>query len=224
SWGPQVGTYVAGTPYRIAIIARAAGAFFLISGGSYSQWTMIWLDNVSVVNLSPEVWNESAVFSASNLRVLDLPSFSSDDKVYTSRLVSPGIGATATMTPNAWVEINATVPPSGSKYLNVKVRVVDAANYVNIGLDNVGTTIGVSEYVGGVPTWLGGFTVTPSGPSRFVVVLTNAEVKLYLNDAYLGAITSPNFVSAGGLVVGDCAFVVDSIISWPRYPAFPSGV
>jgi hypothetical protein len=42
--GLQVGDFVAATDYQVLFVLRATGAHFLIKGGIYTDWTLLWVD------------------------------------------------------------------------------------------------------------------------------------------------------------------------------------
>ena len=65
----SVGEYSA-TSYKLAIAIRSSGAHFLIKGGSFTNWTLLWSDtNGNSANLYPVVDGGLAVFTEDNLRI-----------------------------------------------------------------------------------------------------------------------------------------------------------
>jgi len=42
----SVGSYTSGTTYKIAIVLRTTGAYWLIKGGAYLNWTLLWMGEV----------------------------------------------------------------------------------------------------------------------------------------------------------------------------------
>lgn len=47
-----VGTIALSTAYQLAIVQRAAGNFYFIKGGIYTNWTLVWIDSVGTNGVS----------------------------------------------------------------------------------------------------------------------------------------------------------------------------
>lgn len=68
--GPQVGLYQPDVYYDLAVILRATGAFFLIRGGNYTKWTLLWDNQVNAVaNAFPAIASFNAAFNADDIMV-----------------------------------------------------------------------------------------------------------------------------------------------------------
>lgn len=67
---PAIGTYSA-TTYQTAVIYRAAGAFWFIKGGAFTNWTMIYNSLLGTANRTPQVLTQVAasIFTVDNMRV-----------------------------------------------------------------------------------------------------------------------------------------------------------
>ena len=67
---PVVGAYTA-TTYQTAIIYRAAGAFWFIKGGAFTNWTMMYNSLLGTANRTPQVLTQIAtsIFTVDNMRV-----------------------------------------------------------------------------------------------------------------------------------------------------------
>lgn len=71
----SVGNWALTTTYQIAVIARSPGTYFLIKGGVFIGWTLLWVSNIGVqVELYPAVVIDSAtaVFAVDYMRVSSL--------------------------------------------------------------------------------------------------------------------------------------------------------
>ena len=68
--GIITGAYTA-TPYNIALVMRAAGHFYFVKGGAFTNWTLLWTSTVSEANQYPGVQynGASTAFTADNPRV-----------------------------------------------------------------------------------------------------------------------------------------------------------
>lgn len=51
-----VGAYSAATEYKIALVMRTSGNFLFIKGGSFINWTMLWLHGFDTAAALPEIW------------------------------------------------------------------------------------------------------------------------------------------------------------------------
>lgn len=68
--GPQVGLYQAGVYYDLAVILRANGAFFLIRGGAFTKWTLLWDNQVNALaNAFPGITSFNAAINADDIMV-----------------------------------------------------------------------------------------------------------------------------------------------------------
>ena len=67
---PVVGTYTA-TTYQTAVIYRAAGMFWFIKGGAFTNWTMMYNSLAGTANRVPQVLTQLAtsIFTVDNMRV-----------------------------------------------------------------------------------------------------------------------------------------------------------
>jgi len=61
-----VGTYVAGTDYTLAVIQRAAGNYYFIKGGAYSNWSLLYMTNNSTGNRYPSLSAQTPITSVSS--------------------------------------------------------------------------------------------------------------------------------------------------------------
>lgn len=65
-----VGTIAASILYRLCITLRAAGAFHFIKGGTFSNWTMLYITRVdTTASLYPGLYVRNGVSTADNIRV-----------------------------------------------------------------------------------------------------------------------------------------------------------
>jgi len=67
-----VGVMAASTDYQLAVVLRGAGAFYLIKGGAYTEWTLLWAAGLyTSATLLPAILNYNAVFTADDVEVPD---------------------------------------------------------------------------------------------------------------------------------------------------------
>jgi hypothetical protein len=66
----QVGAVAAAIPYSVAIALRTAGAYYFIKGGAFTNWTLVWLNDINVAGvLYPVMNNYGSAFTADEPRV-----------------------------------------------------------------------------------------------------------------------------------------------------------
>lgn len=68
-----IGTLAAATSYELACVLRASGAHYLIKGGAYTQWSLLWPGNrLAADPLYPALVNRYATYTSSYIRVPDI--------------------------------------------------------------------------------------------------------------------------------------------------------
>jgi len=68
----SMGARTNGVNYSLAVVLRSTGSYFYIKGGTYTNWTLLWIDKTSSgATLYPMFTNASdvAVFTADNIRI-----------------------------------------------------------------------------------------------------------------------------------------------------------
>ena len=68
--GPAVGTYSTSTDYQTAILLRSTGAYHFVKGGTYANWTLLWISAMnSTSSLYPNMTSEGTTITADNIRI-----------------------------------------------------------------------------------------------------------------------------------------------------------
>jgi hypothetical protein len=104
NWTDIVTVEVGGTTYSFAIVLRAAGAFFFVKGGLYTNWELLYMTMIDTTTpIYPGFWNSESVLTASAIRIprrLWLPAPLSSDGMSATTLTdglghpeSTGLGA-----------------------------------------------------------------------------------------------------------------------------------
>jgi hypothetical protein len=125
--GPNIAVYSLDTTYNIAVVLRAAGAFWFIKGGVFTFWTLLWIDNTTATNpLYPALVSYSARVNSSFVRIPDslwLPTplcydtfTRADAAIGTSEVVGPDGQST---TARIWTGATWTI--STNKVINTPV-------------------------------------------------------------------------------------------------------
>ena len=91
---------MAGTPYLVATVLRPQGAIYLVKGGAFINWTLLWVDESNTgSNVYPAISGSALAFTCDYLRVRDLPgAWQQDYGIATSRTASADANATGTVT------------------------------------------------------------------------------------------------------------------------------
>ena len=65
------GVYVAGTSYQLTTVMRTTGAYYYIKGGTFTDWTLLYINSTGSGNLYPAVGtnNTTSVATADNIRI-----------------------------------------------------------------------------------------------------------------------------------------------------------
>jgi hypothetical protein len=219
-----------GQTYQMAIVLRSTGAYYLLKGSGFPEWTLIWVSNaVNTATLYPAVVGSNSVFDAANLRVLSLAAldsrFATDDGLATSALANPTAGATATMTSDAVVEWTFTF--TGAGYCVVHWRRIDAHNrwQLNVGPDGSVALIQVVADGATQRATLAPGTVT-NGAHRIVLVVSGNVHTVYIDNVQKAAYTdSSNFgIDATSLYVETVGGGVSRLAAYPRFVTLPGGL
>lgn len=222
---PLLATLSPGVEYQLAIALRSAGSFFFIKGGAFSQWTLLWVEKTvttATLYVSAAINGASTIFNTDNVRVLDLPQLDADSKVYTSRLVSPVAGATATMEADAVLEFTSNAATGVTQ--EWMVRRTDDNNCWIVRMDQAGSTVKLIEKVAGVETERGSAaqTWTNTTAYRVVVIAEASVIKVFVaNTLKLTYSSAASNATATGMKVSTAGA---DLIAWPRAFALPSGV
>lgn len=217
-------TYTSATAYDIAVVLRASGFVMLVRGGSYTTWTIVWIDNARTdATVYPGVAVYSGARTIANLRVVDLGgAWASDYGICTDRKATSAATDTITHTANCLVEHTITAATGVTQEL--WVRRTDASNGWIVRMDQAGSTIKLIELVAGVETERASTaqTWTNATQYRVVVVCDGTTITPYVaNVAKTGYASATTNQSATTAYV-DTAGV--DLVSWPRTVSLPQGV
>lgn len=209
------------TDYAAAVIMRTVGNFYILKGGVFTTWTMIWVGDVStgVRYATATAGGTTATGTVSFLRVTDLPApFTDNYGLATQRLAGARSGGdTFIHIANCLLEYIVTTLPSALA-ITFEFRRQDASNYWTISVDSVGT-ISLTETVAGVPTVRGTAVTVVANGHRVVVMADGSTIRIYSNHVLRFTYSSAsNFATstAGVLSSLGTGGAVSDIVSWPR--------
>lgn len=132
-------TATAGSEYSFAVVLRRYGAYYFIKGGSYSEWTLVYVDNQgNNATLYPGIgeYVTSGATTVNTLRVCGMPlalsSFGLADSRYAGK-----VSATQafTHTADCGIELIIDEMPTAANLIELRFRKQDATNYWKITLD-----------------------------------------------------------------------------------------
>lgn len=215
-------TLSTGTVYQFVSILRSTGCFVLIKGGSFTNWTLLWVHNQdSTATLYPAFTNFDSIGTLDNFRVLDLAQIATDAQVYTNRLVSPIAGTATTHAADALIEF--TFSYAGA-VMYFQYRRTSATNSWEVDADTGSVTL--FQVVAGVYTSRGtvGSTFAATNTYRVVIVAEGNVHKVYVNNVLKITYTDAgNFQNtATGISVDAVSASMSEVIAWPRTVALPN--
>jgi len=206
--------------YKLAVVLRATGAFHFIKGGTFTDWTLIWVGNAGTATPLYAAWlGYTLPGTLDNFRVLDLPApFGTDYGIATDREVGAvSAGTTFTHEANCVIEWTQTTVPSAGE-TEVFIRVQDASNYWRVMVTSAGTFI-LYEVVAGTPTSRASAATVVSNGHRIVIVADGTTIRGYSNNVLRWTYSSAsNFATEtdGELDALGTGGAVSDVVAWPR--------
>ena len=212
------------TTYQISIILQNTGAFYLIKGGAFTAWTLIWVGNQDTGQpLYAEIAARSLLGAWDNLRVTDLGgAWASDYGIATQRKATSADSDTITMQANALVEHTITAATGVTQELNV--RYTDADNRWIVRMDQAGSTCKLIERNAGTETERSSAAQTWTNGSTYRVVVVCDGTTI---TSYVANIQKNTYASATLNQTATTATVSNAgadLVSWPRTVTLPAGV
>lgn len=194
-----VGSYSAATSYKVLVIQRAVGGcLYLIIGGAFTNWTLLYVSATGTANLH-------AVLAASGTATVETNDFVrvgqflaapySDDYGLTTAHLSGAQSAGQTFTHNAdflayWT---VTRPASGTQEL--RFRIQDATNYLQVTIDSTGK-LDLDKVVAGVLTNLGTAAAAVGVTERIGIIAAGSALQVFDSTARRISVTDAVFATA----------------------------
>ena len=216
----EIGAVASGTEYQLALVLRSIGTHFLIKGGAFTAWTLLWSSvNDNTATLYPAISQYNGAFTVDDLRVAQLGApWVADYGIITQRLAGArSAGDTFAHEANTLIEFTATTVPAALQ-IELRFRIQDATNYWQVTVDSTGA-LDLDEVVAGVVTQRGTAAGMVANGDRIVIVADSTTIKVY--EAGMLRITyalAANFATEtdGELWTEGTGGAVTDIISWPR--------
>ena len=208
------------TDYDLAFVLRGSGGFWLIKGGEWAEWTVVWVDNLqSSATVYPMYSVAKGDGTVDSLRIAQLATPWDTDNGIATDIEAGAVAASTTFTHEAdcLIEFIVTTVPSADN-IDVFFRVQDASNYW-IARVTTGGALQLIEVVaadGGTQRGTGG-TVTDG--ERIVIIADDETISGYADNTKAWSYTSAaNFKTetAGEVDALGTGGVVSDLITWPR--------
>lgn len=221
-----VGTYAASTTYQLAVILRTTGAFYIIKGGAFVNWTLLWVSNtLTTTPVYPVFTNYDASGTLDNFRIPDTLVFPTDTSLYTNRLAAPAAGATTASTADTLIEFTFIYNGTPCYF---QYRTTDALNGWEVDADS--GTLTLNKVVAGGYTAVAtvGSTFTATNTYRVVIVVSGNIHKVYtqlsgvvtLRTTYTDA---TNYLNTATRIEADAVSAsMSEVIAWPLNPTVPN--
>jgi hypothetical protein len=184
--GSAVGVVAANTDYETAIVLRSAGAFFLIKGGAFTDWTLLYVNKILT---DANVYHGFAAVAGTMDVYYDIEAnlgapWNSDYGIATARTASAGVGDTITSTADAVIESTWTAV-TGETY-ELSVRRTDDDNRWIIRGSQGDSTIKLIKVEAASESEVGtaACAFTNGLAARFIVVTAGDTIAVYTDDSY----------------------------------------
>ena len=216
----SVGQYTFSSDLQIAVINRSAGAFYLAKGGSYTDWTLLWVSDMDTTDpLTPAATVTDAPLEMDAFQVSALPTpWDADLGIATDHLDGARSASdTFTHEPDCIICFTVTTLNTAG-VMAVDFRMVDTSNLWRLSIYYTGK-FDLSKIVDGVTTYLfyGDGPVTDG--SAVKIAAFGTTINIYLDGLlYISCDTATDFQTAtdgilSGLGTGGS---VSDIVCWPR--------
>jgi len=211
--------YEVNLAYKIALVLRDNGVFYLVKGGAFLDWTLSWVSNAGMTSpVYPIIswYNSVTSTDAVHVAQLGMP-WNNDYGIVTQRLSGARLAGDAfTHEANALIEfVVATVPSAGQ--IELRFRIQDATNYWQVTVDSAGN-LDLDEVVAGVVTQRGTSAAVIVNGDRIVIQMHGTNVKIFeANTIRINYAAATNFqTKTDGELETESDGAVTDIISWPR--------
>lgn len=173
------GIPAAATNYDLAVIARSTGYYFLIKGGAFTNWSLLWASKTNSANLAPTFGNAGNTGTLDRFSVRQMANDWLNVNPIATSVLAGARSASDTFTheTNANIEwIQTTLPTALNTLMDCWQQDVD--NKWEISISNVGT-ISLTEIVATVPTVRGTAVAVVANGHQIVVKRETTTIRIY---------------------------------------------
>lgn len=209
----------AGVSYKLAVVGRSAGWYFLIKGGVFADWTLLWVgDRDTRTGLRPAYSEFGSVASSDFARVADLVVNGyaewSDYGIATQRIAGavPG-GQAFTHEANCHIEWTQTTLPAGNN--NIEFRRQDSNNLWDAEIYSTGDFRLYEKVAGGYMLRASAAGVVSAG-DRIVIIANGTTIRGFSNNTLRWTYSSAsNFQTATSGLYSLVSGTLSDLIAWP---------
>lgn len=189
---------VVGVTYQVAVVLRSTGAYFLIRGGIFADWTLVWVDNSGTTTPLFAQFLAVGINSSrryDNLRVLDLGTydarFATDYGLALNRstFTAPDGTALTAIVPEvggAWTAAVGAYTTSGNKAIASTLSSLEAKAYVDTGVAEIVAEVTINF---SVTSAIPGLIVRYTDPANFWVIEVTS-IAFVLKEVNAGVVTT----------------------------------
>jgi hypothetical protein len=208
-----VATLTTDVPHQYAIVLRSAGAYYLIKGGIYTEWTLVWVTKLgTTATLYPAIESYNAAGTADSLRVAQLSKpWSDTNGIATNITASANAGATTTSLANAIIE--ATWTAVTSETFELSVRRTDDDNRWVLRYSQADSTRKIIQIEGGVETERASGAITLTNGTAYNIVALCYGNTIQIGGSSLKYESATFNNTATGVKV---SHAVTNLNTWPR--------
>ena len=217
--GVPTATIENNTYYSFLAITRSSGMFFLIKGGLYQNWTLLWIDSARAdTPLYPGIANNNALVSGNYVRLAQLPVPWTDNYgIATQQLAGArSNGDTFTHEADCLIELTLTTLPSDTTSINFRRQ--DGSNYWLLAIPSDGSIL-LREVISGSATTRGTAAVgSIANGQRIVIIAVGETINVFANNALKITYTSASNYktqTSGKIYLGTGGAISD-LVTWPR--------
>jgi len=212
----EVGGCALNTSYVLSVVQRTAGTFYLIRGGVYTNWTLLYVANVlNYTQMYPCCVGHTKGWSAGYMRRAQLASsWATDYGIATNRVESAAVDELTSSEADAIIE--ATWTAVTGETWELRTRRTDVDNRWIVRCSQADSTIKLIERNAGVVTERSSAaqTWTNGTAYRLVVIQDDETIKTYVADVVKNSYASAAF---NKLATGvKTSHAVSNLVCWPR--------
>jgi len=215
-----VGSFAGSTTYELALVQRGVGMIYLIKGGAFTTWTVLWVSNTgNDASLYPGIANYYGVADFGFIRGSQLPSPWNVSGGIATQILSGARaeGDTFSHETSAMLYFTVTTLPSSGS-IDFRFRIQDADNYWQVAIAADGSCA-LNQVTAGTPTARRTGTGVVNG-NRIAIRLTASNISVWNKYTVIGGdaytTTALNTLTAGALVSLGTGGAVTTIEAWPR--------
>jgi hypothetical protein len=211
-----------GVEYELCIAMRGSGLHYLIRGGNFSEWTLVWVATEnSDGNYYAGIQHGSADIKFDKFKIFDLPAPWNVDCGLPTYIVTGNVPQNTNFQHpvNTKIEFDVDTLPTSGSYIQVSFRFISGSSRWFVQVNSSGTLY-LQELLDSVNTSRGTVVGAVSVGSHIITDINGVNISVYVDGvlkiSYVNA-TSLNSITAGFASIGTGSAISDLIV-------YPNGV